>query len=150
MKNILILVGLLFLSIGCSRVNSDITTMKPNEWGVDDSFRGKIFAIKCTGNQYTPESKVQKTCLTEISSIAHQTGYKYFTIIDKKNSSKPMLNIPLIIASTSNKSAYISQSNYYNEIQHSNTFVFLLIEPNQRKDFNNYYVVSDYYPEKEK
>ena len=167
MKNIIVLIGLLFLTISCTRVYSDITYIRPNELGLDDSLRGKIFAINCGGNAYTGASEVREGCLIDIAVFADKKGYKYFTILDQRDSSSTTTksyttnravttnsnarvydNYGNSINASGKSTTYVPQTKYYNETRHKKGFIFLLIDSQERADFDNYYVVSDYYETK--
>ncbi|MDR0292456.1 MAG: hypothetical protein LBI01_06885 [Elusimicrobium sp.] len=161
-------IGFLFLIIilaGC--VSYNVEKFKPNEYGLDDSFTGKIFSIDCDGNDFVGAKKVDNKCRKYMSKFAYEKGYYYFTVINQNTdshtsvssytTSKPVTTYSNVSIYSGGRSAYgtaystsyVPQTHYYNNTKYSSTYLFILIEEQELQQWSNYYKVSDYYTPKQ-
>ncbi len=155
MKKYLILLSLILTN--CAYVSYDLSSVKPNEVGMDLELKGRIFEADCVGNSETTKQQVKKECLEKISQTVFENGYSYFSVLDKDNSSKTSLNtINNVTPTTSSyysptmgwqtNTSYNSSVNYYTSTSYNDKYLFVLINEDELKKWPNYYIVSDYYP----
>ncbi|MDR2685757.1 MAG: hypothetical protein LBB23_03240 [Rickettsiales bacterium] len=132
------------ICFGCAQPTAgfDVEELKTNEiLGAGfEHLDGKLFSIFCGGNGYANYTFVKDSCMRNTAKFVNGTGYEYFSMLSKDgNTSK-------------SQSGYVSNGVYIpTEItKHSQYYTILLINENEKKKFNNFYKVSDYYiPQKE-
>ncbi|MDR0483687.1 MAG: hypothetical protein LBH40_00200 [Alphaproteobacteria bacterium] len=124
---------LLFFISGC--VSYNIQPQRPNELGLDTSYKDKVFSIDCTGDEFGSKKYVDQTCRTYIAEFAYNNGYNYFTILDKDDNQQTSMRV---YATRTSVSAYSTQ-------EYSKYYLFILINDNEINNYNNYYIVADYY-----
>lgn len=142
-NKIVVLFFIIFIIVSCSTVNIavSINQLKPNEiFGAGyESLAGKLYSIFCGGNGYASYTDVDSKCLYEMSKVAYENNYQYFTVVNKNSDTE---KTPATTGYFINNSYY---SYSYNITKHSTEYIFILIKENEISDYKNYYIVKDYY-----
>lgn len=162
MKKLIYIIFVTFPLFGCSSFKYSIENIKPNEYGLDDSFNNRVFYIHCSSNSNSDRVYIKKTCLTNISTTAKKSGYDYFTILNEKDGSEKYtgsytIDTPISTYSnstfsdgkstfygTNHTTSYIPQTHLYEITKVYKRYLFILITKNELKKYKNYYKVSDY------
>ena len=133
------------------RVDVSIKELKYNEvMGYNYSdFEGRLFSISCKSS--VDSDYVDNKCLENASEVAFRRGYQYFTMKNKKKDfTEKQKTItksrPIVI---SGKTTYIPETETYTETIYTNSFDFILVNDEEIKKYDNYYIVDDYFPPRE-
>lgn len=153
------------LLTACVNVDSRIELIKVNEVlgaGSEHLF-GKVFSIVCGGNGYASAIDVKEKCLYDMAEFVYYQGYDYFSVLDQDSQmwqTQGSYTTTTPITTHSNAYAYgtggyasaFGSSTTYMPVQHNYTitqhgryYIFIMVTPEEIPQFNNYYLVADYF-----
>ena len=158
---------ILFLFLfSCAYVQKSINAIHPNEYGLSEELNGRIFVIDCYGNGYTGASKVEGECKEAMSRFAYENGYILFSVLNQDSQSDTSVGSyttsePITTYSNASvygggysaygsgySTTYVPQQHFYSVTRHSKSYLFVLINEEEKNMWKNYYRVFDYYTPK--
>ncbi|MDR0484785.1 MAG: hypothetical protein LBH40_05870 [Alphaproteobacteria bacterium] len=113
-----------------------IEPVNANELGLSESYRGALYKIICYGRENEEAEYVDYQCRKVIAEFVYSKNHDYFVVLDKESSKKEY---------TKSYRTKESDTNVYKSTVHRGEFLFLLVNSFNKNEWNNYYIVTDYY-----